>query len=116
MMMRLIIYLVACIFIMAFIIVTTRKKCFLSKIGMNSVSVYVFHLFAVKWIARSDFLKGETVYFFIFSLVYSAFLSWLFSRDLFRKIYEGLMNLIQSVLYKKEVAVVENVVTNDSEK
>ncbi len=115
MMMRLIIYLVACIFIMTLVIITTRKKCFLSKIGMNSVSVYVFHLFAVKWVARSEFLEGQTALFFVFTIVYSAFLTWLFSRDLFMKLYGGLMSGLQFVCYKREKAVVGTDDTEESE-
>ncbi|MBP5306390.1 MAG: acyltransferase family protein [Lachnospiraceae bacterium] len=102
MMMRLIIYLVASIIIVSFMIITTRKKCFLSKIGMNSVSVYVFHLFAVKWVARGPFLEGKTAYFFAFSLAYSALLTWLFSRDLFMKLYGSITGLVYKIVYKSE--------------
>ncbi len=100
--MRVIIYLVACIFIMSLIILMTKKRCFLSKIGMNSMTVYLFHLFVIKWDGRENLFKENITYYFIFALVYAALLTWIFSRDIFMKLYNKIMKLTYLICYKKE--------------
>lgn len=93
-------YILAFIMIIAIIIVIKGKKCFLSKIGRNSIAVYIGHLFLVRRITELKLFAGQPWMYIAFSVASAALITFILSRDVVRKAYDSLLNGICRLLRK----------------
>lgn len=102
MMMRLVLYLLAVLLTAAFLNLVTRRRCFLTGIGQNTLTVYVLHLFIVHMIKKFEILEGHPLVYLPVALAMAAGLTWLLSRIWVRKLYDWGMGLVLRILFSSE--------------
>ncbi len=97
---RIFIYISAIIIIICLINLFSSTSTWYSKIGQNSLTVYVLHLVAVSNIRNIDLPWDRTPYYLIYSIIVSFILSYLFSRDIVIKLYKNSMDFITKLVYR----------------
>lgn len=98
--MRLVLYLLGTVMTLAFLNLMTRKDCLLSRIGKNTLTVYVLHLFLVRNFNRMDVLKGQPYWYLVLAVALAAALTWVLSLDVVKKAYDWIMNKINSFCFR----------------
>lgn len=101
MLMRLVLYLLASIMTLGLLILVTRKKCLLSEIGQNTLTIYVFHLFLVRIFSKFQILKGQPYLYMALVLVLAVLLTWFLSRKFVRQFYDWIMMWVNHICFKK---------------
>lgn len=97
-------YLIASIMIFAMFILMTRKKSFISQIGRNSLTVYIFHLLIVAIIKKLNILSGEPYLYFTLSIVISVVLAYLLSRMPVMRLYNSFIGWIGNRIFRDTTA------------
>jgi fucose 4-O-acetylase-like acetyltransferase len=81
----------------------TEKKCFLTKIGKNTIVIFVFHIYFVGDILNPYLHVDPTSALGCFSLILiSMLLTFFLSADVLNGAYNNLMNWVANVFLKKE--------------
>lgn len=78
----------------------TNKKIVLTQFGINSLTVYLFHPYAIK-ICKAlakPYLKGHHKMLVVFVFVMAFVIVFILSRDVVTKTLNGLLNLVYKVL------------------
>ena len=89
-MIRLIIYIIAVLWLFIFNALIPNIKCFISKIGKNTISIYLFHYFIVYSIFKCSFfenIKHTTIICAVLACIITIILSFDFLTKIFRKNY-----------------------------
>ena len=94
------IYISATIIIICLINLFSEKSTWYTKVGQNSLTVYILHLVAVSNIEKIKLPWDRTPYYVIYSIIVSFILCYIFSRDIFIKGYKNVMNLINKLIFK----------------
>lgn len=102
MLMRLVFYLIGFIMTLALFVMFTRKQCFLSEIGQNTLTVYILHLFIVDNVKELGLLKGQPYWYLFFSILLAAALTWLLSRKQVRQAYNFVFAKINNICFRNE--------------
>jgi len=78
----------------------TNKKIVLTQFGINSLTVYLFHPYAIKICKglAKPYLKGHHKLLVVFVFVMAFVIVFVLSRDIVTKALNGLLNLIYKVL------------------
>lgn len=97
--MRLFFYIAATVMTLAFIVLMTGKKCFLTQIGQNTLTVYALHLFIVYHIKEADLFVKQPYFYLPFTIAVSALLTWLLSRNVLKKVYDKLFAAINKLCF-----------------
>jgi len=100
---RILVYVVAIAITVAIITLVSRKKSFLSQIGRNTMTVYIFHLFTIPILEKLEILKGQPYLYMLYSIPMTAIIVYLFSRPMAKKIYDTGMNRLTSFVMKKSI-------------
>lgn len=102
---RILLYIFAFLMIMVLISLIGNKKCFLTKIGSNSIMIYIMHLFVVRFI--NLFLEENDILYNSSAPVYlgavfaaSIVITYVFSRSWFLNGYNFVMNMIKCIIFK----------------
>ncbi|MGI6752566.1 MAG: acyltransferase family protein [Anaerovoracaceae bacterium] len=102
--MRLLIIIVSCCWILVFIGLTTEKRNFLSTIGENTMAVYVFHIIIRYVIQRFGLPGGGTFVIYVLTFLAAAASVYLLGKkpveSFYNKIMEGISNLFKFFLKK----------------
>lgn len=97
---RMLIYISAIVIIICLINLFSNNSTFYTKIGQNSLTVYVLHLVAVSNIRNIELPWDRTPYYLIYSIIVSFILSYLFSRDIVIRAYKSIMDFITKLVYR----------------
>lgn len=97
---RIFIYISAIIIIICLINLFSTKTTWYTKIGQNSLTVYILHLFAVSNIRNIELPWDRTPFYLIYSIIVSFILSYLFSRDIVIRAYKCIMDFINKLIYR----------------
>ena len=101
--MRLILYVLSVPMIFSLINMAPRVEIpVITKIGTNSVTVYIFHVLILTWLRKQMYFAENPKIYLVYSLVLSAVLAVLLSRDIVRKIYDGIVNGVNRMIFRKE--------------
>ena len=98
-------YVVAFIMIGCLINLCTNKRTVWTKIGKNSLSVYMLHLFILRridLIIKGDepMFQNPTSYLALIAVL-AALVTWVFSRDFIEKMIRQLIHLQQKLFFKE---------------
>jgi fucose 4-O-acetylase-like acetyltransferase len=99
---RIFIYISAIIIIICLINLFSSTSTWYTKIGQNSLTVYVLHLVAVSNIRNIELPWDRTPYYLIYSILVSFILSYLFSRDTIIKLYKSIMDFFIMLVYRNK--------------
>lgn len=99
---RVFMYFAGTILTVSFLGAAPKKETFLTKMGRNSISVYVFHIFIVYYLRSRDFYDNP-----IFNgwqglcviLLLDFCLAFILSRDIVRKLYFAIVNTVDKLLF-----------------
>lgn len=100
MLLRGIILIVSTIDVLVLTRFMTNDKIMLTKWGINSFTVYLFHPYAIKLtkMFAKPYLKGHTKMTILFIFVMAFVITYVLSRDFFTKALNKFLNLIYKVL------------------
>lgn len=109
MLIRLFVILASITLVLLITYLMTNKKTFLTKLGMNSLSIYILHFYFSSFSSRI-FLKtgiGSTILHdpylaIIYSVLLSAFVLFILSRDIVEKNMRKLIEVVGNFLMKDE--------------
>lgn len=99
---RILIYAVALVMILALIIVTGKRKSFLTNIGKNTMTVYVLHLFTIPLLEKLEILYDNQYLYLVYSVIVTAIISYLYSLPIVKRTYDRFMNWIINLILIKE--------------
>lgn len=97
---RILLSVVALMWIVVFMILTPKKKTWLATVGQNTMSVYILHIIVRYVIKATGVFNGQDVktYFFIFVVALASV--WLFSRPKIATTYQKAMDLLYAFFRK----------------
>jgi fucose 4-O-acetylase-like acetyltransferase len=101
MLLRLIIYVMAVAMTIAVINLMSSRKSFLSKIGANTMTVYIFHLFVIPILEKYHILEDNHRLYFVYSIAVTVLIVFLFSRQIVKKAYDSIMDMFVDFAIKK---------------
>lgn len=79
--------------------VVPNKKTWLTSIGENTITVYLLHIFIYNTLLKSNnFLREPTIINLLICLILSTFIVFIFSRKVFKKSYNTLINHISKLI------------------
>lgn len=99
---RILIYAVALLMITAIIILISKKKSFLSKIGQGTMTVYILHLFTIPLMEKLNILYDRPYIFIGYSVVMSLIIGYIYSRPVVHKLYNKAMGGLVGLFIVKE--------------
>jgi fucose 4-O-acetylase-like acetyltransferase len=99
---RIFIYVIALLMIGALINITSDNKSFISKIGLNTMTVYIFHLFIVPILEKFEILNDKPYLYMAYAVVISIIITYLFSRPKVSKYYNKVINGVIGLIITKE--------------
>lgn len=100
-------YCFAILLTMALINLISSKKNFITLIGQNTITVYILHLFVARYIdfvleEKGMFVDIGKMTYAVAVLIISIIITYLFSRPIVVRIYNGFMNIIYKVFLKNQ--------------
>lgn len=101
---RLMLYGVALLMTAAWLVLMPDRKTWYSRIGRNSVAIYVLHLFLTRWLKEQAWVQAisrNKYSYGIYILLATASMTYLLSLPVFKKAYDRLLNRIDQILFKK---------------
>lgn len=98
---RIFIYIAAILLTASFICLVSKKHTKYSYIGQNSITVYMVHIFLVPTLKRFSFFDGKPQLYFFYSLIIAILITTIASLPVFKKGYDGIMNLVIKIIFKK---------------
>ncbi len=99
--MRVVFYLLASVMTLAFLVLMTRKRCFLTEIGQNTLTVYVLHLFLIDRFRDLELFMDQHYLYLILSIPLAAALTWLLSRGCVRRCYDKVMGIVYGICFRE---------------
>lgn len=106
---RVIFYVLGTTMTYMLMVIIPRAKTILTRIGKNSITAYVFHLFII-WPMRQygffdlKFLYYNRVFTVIISVIISFSIAFLLSREPVRKFYDFVVNGVNRIIFKEKAA------------
>lgn len=97
---RIILTIVAALWILAFINLMPKKKTWLVTVGQHTMSIYVLHIFVRYIIKGTGIFSGQDVFSYLMMIGLAAFTTWLFSRKRVADGYQGIMDKIHHYLLR----------------
>ncbi len=98
---RLLVYVVALAMIAALMNLTGSKKCFLSRLGSSTLTIYVLHLFTIPLLEKLEILKDKPYLYLIYSIFMTALITYLYSLPLVKRGYDTIMDKLTAIVIKK---------------
>jgi fucose 4-O-acetylase-like acetyltransferase len=95
------IYISATIIIICLINLFSNKSTWYTKVGQNSLTVYILHLVVVSNLEKLKLPWDRTPYYVIYSVIVAFILCYIFSRDIVIKVYKGIMDFINKLIFKE---------------
>ena len=99
--MRVVLYLLASVMTLAFLVLMTRKRCFLTEIGQNTLTVYVLHLILIDRFRDLELWMDQHYLYLILLIPLAALLTWALSRGCVRQYYDKIMGTINRICFKE---------------
>jgi fucose 4-O-acetylase-like acetyltransferase len=98
---RMLIYVVAISMIIALINLISNKKSFLSKIGSNTMTVYILHLFTIPILKEYQILYNSPYLYLIYSIAATALIVFIYSRQIVKQAYDRVMGMFVGLILRK---------------
>lgn len=103
---RLLYYIIALFMSAAVINLTTEKEYWFSKIGKNTITIYMLHLLVVRFLdaffEKYPVFEGKSaIFYLVFVLLLAALLTWICSRKIVGKLYEQLEKFINHLIFRE---------------
>lgn len=95
------IYIGATIIIICLINLFSNKSTWYTKVGQNSLTVYILHLVVVSNLEKLKLPWDRTIYYVFYSIIVGFILCYIFSRDIVIKAYKGVMDFINKLIFKE---------------
>lgn len=99
---RIIIYIIASTMIIALINLSSRKKGILSKLGANTMTVYILHLFTIPILDKFNILEDKLYLYIIYSILATLLIVYLYSRPFVVKGYDWLMDRASRIILTRK--------------
>lgn len=103
MLFRILLYAVAFLMIFVLIHLTGKKKNYFTKIGTNSITIYILHLFVIRYInlfyeEYNIFAQSSEFVYLAAVLLASVVITFLFSRDWVLNAYNFILRMIKRII------------------
>ena len=95
---RLIVILLGFVGIIFFTSIIPQKKMFISKWGMYSISIYVFHSIIIRTMNSHGFLIENLLQTFLFAIIFATLICLLFGNEKVYHIYKKFFDKVDKVL------------------
>lgn len=95
------IYISATIIIICLINLFSNKSTWYSKVGQNSLTVYLLHLIAVSNLEKLKLPWDRTIYYVFYSIIVGFILCFILSRDFVINGYKSIMDFINKLIFKE---------------
>ena len=104
MLFRILLYAVAFLMIFVLINLTGKKKSYFTKIGTNSVTIYILHLFVIRYMnllyEEYNLLAQSNEFVYLVAvLAISVAITWLFSRDCVLNAYNFILRMVKRIIF-----------------
>lgn len=99
---RILIYAVAISMTAALVILTGEKKCFLTKIGTGTMTLYVLHLFTVPLLEKLEILSDRPYLYILYSMIATALITFAYSRPIVIRIYDAIIGRLANLLLRNK--------------
>ena len=100
---RIVFYMIAIAMLIAVINLTSEKKSILSKIGTNTMTVYILHLFTVPILEEFEFFKEQPYLFIGYTIIMTIVIVYVYSLPVVKHSYDFLMDKLVGILYRKKI-------------
>lgn len=103
---RLMLYGIALLMTAAWLILMSDKQTWYSRIGQNSVVIYVIHLFITRWLKDQSWVQtisSNKYSYGIYILLVTIVMTYVLSLPVFKKVYDCFLNGINKILFVKSV-------------
>ncbi len=100
MLLRILIYVIALIMMIALINLVTSKKTFLSYVGRSTMTVYILHLFMIPLLEKLELFKNQPYLYLVYSVIMTAAIVFLFTRSVVKQAYDTVMDKLSGLVLK----------------
>ncbi|MGN1157193.1 MAG: acyltransferase family protein [Agathobacter sp.] len=99
---RILLYAIALLMIYACLNLMTDKKTRLTKVGENTLTVYILHLFVIRVLDSSYFniFKNNSYVYAAYLSIFTVLITYLFSRDSVKRVYQKIMNACTKCIFR----------------
>ncbi|HHX11850.1 MAG TPA: hypothetical protein GX731_03440, partial [Clostridiales bacterium] len=94
--------LIATAMIIALINLSSRKKGILSRLGANTMTVYILHLFTIPVLDKFNILEDKPYLYIIYSILVSLLIAYLYSRPFVVKGYDWIIDRVSRIILKRK--------------
>ncbi len=101
MLFRCLVYVVALLMIYAMLNLTSRKRCFLSKIGTSTMTIYILHLFTIPLLEKLEIFRQQPYLYLLYSILLTVLITYVYSRPWVKSTYDTIINKITSLIIRK---------------
>lgn len=98
---RIFIYFASIIILICLFNIFENRYTWYTKIGKNSLTVYIIHLFVVNNLKRIDISFAKSNWYALYAIVISFIIAFILSRDVIKYLYEWCMNVVYHSIFKK---------------
>lgn len=102
--MRFGLYILGVMMTFALISIFSHKKTFLTKLGQNTLTVYIAHLFVLTVLLPTVELIGNDIIFSLICIALTVIITVVFSRPMFAQAYNKSFDFISNLIFKKPKA------------
>lgn len=100
---RIVVYIVAIAMLIPIINLTSSKKSIFSKIGVNTMTVYILHLFTIPILEKFKFFNDNPYLFVGYTMIVAVLIIFVYSLPVVKQSYDFIMDKLVGCLYKKKI-------------
>lgn len=100
---RIVVYMVAIAMLIAVINLTSERKSKLFKIGSNTMTVYILHLFTVPILEKFALFKEQPYLFIGYTIIMTMIIVYVYSLPVVKRGYDYIMDKLVGILYRKKI-------------
>lgn len=97
---RLFVYVIAIVLTVAVINLVGSKKSILTSIGTSTMTIYIMHVYTIPALEKLNILDDHPYYYFIYSIIMTVLITYIYSRPIVIKCYNTLMNWVIKIILK----------------
>lgn len=101
MLFRILVYVIAVAMIAVLVNLISKRRCFLSRIGTSTMTVYILHLFTTPSLAKLELFQDRPYLYLIYSVFMTALITYLYSLPIVKRIYDTFMDKLTALVIKK---------------
>lgn len=104
---RCLVYLLALLMIGALINLVGSKQSFLSRIGNNTITIYILHLFTIPLLEKYEIFQKQPYLYLAYSILMTALITYVYSCAWVIKSYDFVISVINRLVIRKNRVHIE---------